>query len=144
MVSVCNEVVAVIRTDGVVHVWGGTNQYGEQNVPTDLRPVVQVSVGDGFVLAVQDDGTVRGWGRNDRGQTTPPEGLSNVVAVSAGRGYAFAVKEDGTLVGWGADVRTVPDDVQIKGVKAVACSGAKVVFLAPDASVTTTTHPDIA
>jgi alpha-tubulin suppressor-like RCC1 family protein len=140
MVSVYNDCIAAICADGTLRVWGGSNEHGEQNVPVDLRPVIQVSVGDGFVLAVQDDGTVRGWGKNDCGQVTSPEGLTNVVAVSAGRGFAYALKDDGSLVYWGTNAGgqlLVPEDVQTKGVKAVACSGAKIVFVASDTSVTT-------
>lgn len=140
MVSVCNECVAVIRSDGILHVWGGSNEFGEHNVPVDLGAVIQVSMGEGFVVAVREDGTVRGWGKNDCGQCTPPDGLTNVVAVAAGRGFVYALKDDGSLVYWGSTAGgqlLVPEDVQSKGVKAVACSGAKIVFLSSDTSLTT-------
>lgn len=140
MVSVAKDFVVVIRSDGKVNAWGGRNEHGQLNVPLDLGPVKQVSAGDGFVLAVQEDGTVRGWGRNDAGQLNIPQGLTDVLCVSAGSGFAYALKTDGTLVCWGTNSTgqlLVPDDVQVKGVKAVSCAGNKIAIVASDESVTT-------
>lgn len=70
--------------------------------------------GDGFSLALLEDGRVLSWGRNDRGQlgdgTThsrgtpaPVSGLERVRALAAGEGHALALLEDGRLLGWGAN-----------------------------------------
>jgi alpha-tubulin suppressor-like RCC1 family protein len=43
MVSVGSDFVAVIRGDGIVHAWGGSNTFGQLNVPIDLGLVTQIS-----------------------------------------------------------------------------------------------------
>lgn len=139
MVSVGSDFVAVIRGDGVVNVWGGSNTFGQLNVPLDLGLVTQISAGDGFILAVCEDGTVRGWGKNDCGQLNIPENLTGVLCVAAGKGYGYALKLDGTLVCWGENQDGqlfVPDDVQQKTVKAISCAGNKIAFISSDSSVT--------
>ncbi|MBP9820756.1 hypothetical protein KBC85_01300 [Candidatus Saccharibacteria bacterium] len=84
---------------------------------SDVKDIVQ---GDGFSLAVKNDGTVWAWGRNDTGQmgdgtqtyrltpvqvkdSTGTGYLNNVKSVAAA-GYflAYAVKNDGTVWRWGA------------------------------------------
>ena len=65
--------------------------------------VVAIAAGGEFSLALRSDGTVAGWGHNDRGQTTIPNGLSNVVAIAAGNEFSLALKSDGTVIGWGND-----------------------------------------
>jgi alpha-tubulin suppressor-like RCC1 family protein len=140
MVSVGKDFVVAIRSDGVVHAWGGQNEHGQLNVPSNLASVKQVSAGDGFVLVVQDDGTVRGWGRNDSGQLTIPPGLTDVISVAAGSGFAYALKADGTLVCWGKNSTgqlLVPHDIQVKGAKAVSCSGNKIAIIGTDDTVVT-------
>ena len=52
-------------------------------------------------LALQADGTVRGWGLNYYGQAAIPTGLNNVVAIAAGDLHSLALRADGTVLGWG-------------------------------------------
>ncbi len=54
-------------------------------------------------LAVNSDGTVTAFGRNEMGSCDVPAGLSGVVAVSTGDGISLALKSDGTVVEWGGD-----------------------------------------
>ncbi len=75
-----NHVIA-LRKDGTVWMWGG-NSYGEQGIGTagddlhsfaphrvtGLERVVSVEAGDSQSFAVCDDGSVFGWGLNDRMQ----------------------------------------------------------------------------
>jgi hypothetical protein len=104
----------VLKTDATVWGWGanstgqlGTGGTGTVLVPTQaagLSGVVAISMAadsnGGTSLALQADGTLRGWGRNNFGQTgvgytstppappvltpTPVPGLGGVVAVAAG------------------------------------------------------------
>lgn len=72
-----------------------------------------VSCGDGFTLAVTEQGTVIGWGNNSYGQCLTPADLNHVVTVAAGGsgGFGVALKDDGVVVAWGgrgASMRTVP------------------------------------
>lgn len=90
----------VINGDGTV-----TDTNGPP--PSGLSGVASVSSGNGFTLALKNDGTVVGWGDNSTGETTIPSGLTDVTAVSAGsgsgQGFGLALKSDGTVVGWGDD-----------------------------------------
>ena len=68
-----------LRSDGTVWAWGdnragqlGRGTTGNHGVTparvTGLARVTKISAGDGFVLALRSDGTVRAWGDNRRGQ----------------------------------------------------------------------------
>lgn len=73
---------------------------------------VAVSAGNGFILALRDDGTVWTWGslygeKLDNGtyytaQPTPVQvPIDDVVAISAGYAHGLALKKDGTVWAWG-------------------------------------------
>ena len=70
---------------GKLVAWGsGDYEFGQTNVPADLKNVVQVAGGDFFSLALRRDGTVAVWGYAEGVSLTPPEYVSNVVAIAAG------------------------------------------------------------
>lgn len=71
-----------------------------------------ISAGNGFSLALCDDGAVYSWGVNDYGQlgngtftnNSLPEQiatLSNVIAIASGANFSLALKADGTVWAWG-------------------------------------------
>ncbi len=67
---------------------------GGPQVPTDLRPVVDVAAGgedQSHVVALQDNGTVRSWGNGAAGQTSVPADLGAVMQVTAGSHFQFAL-----------------------------------------------------
>lgn len=130
----CGNKFSLAVTDaGQALAWGqnGLGQLGDgtaqdRAVPIDIplpvgsAPVIAVSGGDEFSVALLDDGTVLTWGRNDRGQLGrgtlggPVEerwlpvalpstvfGGEPVVAISAGLGHSLAVTETGVLWSWG-------------------------------------------
>ena len=82
---------------GSIATWGAT-----PNPPLNLTNATALSGWNQHYLALQPDGTVRAWGRNDNGQTDVPAGLSNVIAVCTSDATSYALKADGTVVGWGA------------------------------------------
>ena len=125
-----------LKNDGTVWAWG-SNSYGQlgDNTTTQRLTPVQVkgpggtgyltgisaiSVGSTHSLALKNDGTVWGWGRNGAGQLgdntttqrlTPvqvkgPGGtgyLTGISAISAESTSSLALKNDGTVWGWGAN-----------------------------------------
>ena len=83
-----------------------------------LTGVMAVSDGDGHVLAIKEDGTVRAWGSNifgelgdgtttDRAFPIQVKGvdgqgfLTEIIAVAAGSTHNLALKQDGTVWAWG-------------------------------------------
>lgn len=115
-----------LRDDGTVWAWG-SNEYGELGDGThqsrnalnavrvrDVDDVMSISVGGNYGLALQYDGMVWAWGRNETGtlgdgttqnRSLPVqlEGLIDVEAIGAGEDHSLAVKADGTVWAWGSN-----------------------------------------
>ena len=65
--------------------------------------MVAIAGGGYFSLALENNGTVVGWGDNRYGQGTAPAGLSNVVAIAAGYDHSLALTGNGMVTAWGDD-----------------------------------------
>jgi alpha-tubulin suppressor-like RCC1 family protein len=127
-VSAIGDFSLALRNDGTVWGWGRNNygQLGEdpaESVSFDtprqipgLSNIVDISAGgafSGFTLALDAQGRVWSFGRNNAGQLghgdrddrwepTMVEGVDGVVKVQGGEGtYSLALREDGSLWGWG-------------------------------------------
>jgi Alpha-tubulin suppressor and related RCC1 domain-containing proteins len=137
-----------LREDGSVVTWdvGGISDPPLQQ-PKGMSNIVAIAAGTAHVLALQDNGTVWGWGFNSKGAATgvpTPKGakmaagivhidgkpLTDVKAIAAGMESSLALKKDGTLVFWGDDhrglLRPPPD---INGVIAIALSGSHALAI---------------
>ena len=113
-------VSAGLRSDGLVYVWGFSNNAYPTVVP-GISGVVKISMGGAccsgvyHVLALRSDGTVWAWGNNNaNGQmgdgttnthSTPVQvvGLSGVIDIAAGETHSMAVRNDGTVWSWGTN-----------------------------------------
>lgn len=74
-------------------------------IPKDLGEVAALATMDDYcshVTAIQIDGSLRAWGRNDAGQCEVPAGL-RAKAVSSSNSHVVAITTEGTLVSWGAN-----------------------------------------
>ncbi|RKG89198.1 kelch-like protein [Corallococcus sp. CA049B] len=114
----------IVRQDGTAAAWGhnGYGQLGDgTNVDRVLPVPIQVQGLTGttalsatayHTLALQQDGTVWGWGYNDSGQLgdaadlarvtpAPLPGLTGVTALASGTYHSLALKQDGTVWTWG-------------------------------------------
>ena len=133
---------AALLSDGTLRTWG-SNTYGElgnglsgeaSEVPVEvcavgtegpcphgpyLTGVKAVAVGEYFILALMNDGTVAAWGYDALGELgggccgspyipnptpVPISGLSGVQAISAGGNHGDALMSDGTVEEWGGTV----------------------------------------
>jgi alpha-tubulin suppressor-like RCC1 family protein len=95
---------------------GAGYQSGRQLSPVPvigLNNITSVDAGYRFSVALLSDGTLRGWGGNEKGQLgdgsheatgTPTEvaGLNEVTQVSVGGLHVMALRKDGTVWTWGA------------------------------------------
>lgn len=114
-----------IKSDGSLWTWGdngwgnlglGTNSVQVINVPTQIGSSLDwqiISAGTYYSLAIKNDGSLWGWGRNTDGQLgngifnqNAPEPIqigtdNNWQNVIAGEGLSLATKSDGTLWAWG-------------------------------------------
>lgn len=108
-----------------------------------LEDIVAISAQKEFWLALQSDGTVWSWGRNESGQlgngtynntcftnavqVVNAEGspLTGVTAISTGGYHSMALKEDGTVWCWGKNengqlgnglAENAPNPVQVTGL----------------------------
>lgn len=88
---------------GTVFAFGGANLHGQTTVPAGLSGVIAIAAGDGFSLALKNDGNIVGWGSNTSGALTMPSGLTDVVKLSAGRGSAIAQHAEGHITTWGTE-----------------------------------------
>jgi alpha-tubulin suppressor-like RCC1 family protein len=81
-------------------------------VPRPDLGEIKIATGESHSLAIRSDGSVIGWGRNNRGQiggaftsdTFSDVNLSNVVAVTAGQFHSVALLSNGTVMAWGSNV----------------------------------------
>jgi alpha-tubulin suppressor-like RCC1 family protein len=142
-----------LLSNGTVMAWGenkdgqlGDGTTAEKDVPTPvpgLTGVRAIAAGGlssvtGHSLALMDNGTVMGWGRDGSGQVgygaasnraitspLPVKGLSDVVAVSAGATHSLALLSDGTVMAWGSNVHGqlgLGSGPEVCGIRATACS----------------------
>jgi hypothetical protein len=87
----------LFTTGRKVVAWGD-NGFGESAVPAGLSGVVDAGGGNGYSMALKNDGTVLAWGTG-AGNSPPP--LTNVAAIAAGRYHGLALLSDSTVVAWG-------------------------------------------
>ena len=93
-----------LRADRGVSVWGGSNRYGELNMPAGLQGnAIAIAAGSSHSLALKQDGSVVAWGRNHLNQCSVPSSLNGVrvKGIACGSYHSLALKEDGTVVAWG-------------------------------------------
>lgn len=123
-----------LKSDGTVWSWGTNDfgQFGDGTSSTNISPSISqakgvtnakvISVYAYYTLALLKDGTVMGWGNNQRGQLGTvtydlcPYGgsqwncsklpvkipnLDKVISIGTGRDHALALRSDGTVWAWG-------------------------------------------
>jgi alpha-tubulin suppressor-like RCC1 family protein len=115
-----------LKSNGTVSCWG-SNVYGAIgdgavsltvrtlpiNVP-NLSEVISLAKGSIHTCALQNDGTMKCWGRNHAGQlgdgtttnrslATQVLGVTDAVSASAGFAHTCALRANGTVICWGSN-----------------------------------------
>lgn len=151
----------------IVSAWGdnsngnlGIGDADGRNAPTavtGLEGVRTIEAGSGHVIAVLEDGTAYGWGRNAFGQvgnastenaTTPQRvKLDGIKSVAPGGGHTLFLREDGTVWGCGAgffgmlgpdNMRVHPVPVPVaapEGIVSLVSGGSHALALLEDGTV---------
>lgn len=130
-IAAAGDVSIAVKHDGTVWVWGANGQaqfgngqrtshpsVGTQSVPQRVPGVgkvvaISAAINGRHVLALLEDGTLRGWGNTDWGQigagltgTFQPSPvtakITAVRAIFAVGNNSFAVRTDGSFWGWGS------------------------------------------
>ncbi|UQN09270.1 hypothetical protein [Deinococcus sp. QL22] len=121
---------------GSIRVYCQTDTLPPLTIPLRTSPFMSLDAGRSYSVALQADGTVTAWGKNDAGQTSVPAGLSGVVAVSAGGDHTLALQADGTVIAWGKNEWGQTDvPAGLSGVVAVAAGRYHSVALKADGTV---------
>jgi len=94
-----------LEDTGQVKCWGAKNRdYGQINVPPNLKAVTQVSAGYFHTCALEDTGQVKCWGASgdkNNGQINVPPHLKAVTQISAGDYHTCALEDTGQVKCWG-------------------------------------------
>ncbi len=138
-VAAVNPGLYVLKNNGSV--WGCSGQGAVQI--EGLTGIVQISAGDGHILALDQNGNVWGWGWNDYHQisesselyVTPMQipGLSGIVQMDAGYYHNAAVKSDGTVQVWGGSF--LPPSSGFNGVCKVKVGGTSILAMKTDGTL---------
>ncbi len=89
---------------------------------------VSVACGDGHVLVLLADGTVRAYGENDAGQCGC-DGLTGVVAIAAGGRHSLVLMENSTVRAFGENDAGQGEVAAWRGVIAIAAGARHSVAL---------------
>lgn len=81
----------------------GPNEFGECDIPEDLKNVIFFHAGDGNFcsFAINDSGKLFAWGSNLTGNCNIPPNLGPVKKVSCKASHVLALLEDSIVVAWG-------------------------------------------
>jgi len=97
-VSLGNNNIVTLRTDGLVEAIGGNN-YGQCDTQR-WRDIIAISAGIFHTVGLRKDGTVVATGYNDYGQCEVQE-WRDIVDISAGFCHTVGIKGNGTVIAAG-------------------------------------------
>jgi hypothetical protein len=120
-----------------VYNYNSSFDWGQSEVPPGVWKVKMLAACSGHTLALLNDGSVVGWGRNDKGQATIPNNLNGIISIAVGLTHSLALKNDGTVAAWGdnafAGQTSIPNN--LKDVTAVSAGAAFNLALKSDGTV---------
>ncbi len=148
-----------LRANGTILAWTegrSGSDWGEYDIPKNLTNVTAIGAGEGFSVALTNEGNVVVWGCNwgPPPQKAPPDdfhvcdkggincpckvpaNLTHVKSISVGRRHILALKDDGTIAAWGENAsRQCRVPVGLKNATAVSAGGYMSMALREDGTV---------
>jgi protein ATS1 len=95
------EFTAVVGKDGQLTILGGGKWNVKAHAPEKGIPrFVDIQASWNGVYVLLEDGSILGWGRNDKGQL-PPKNLPLVHKFAAGSEHVLALTRGGRVLAWG-------------------------------------------
>jgi hypothetical protein len=103
----------VVKEDGSVISWypGGE----EEEVPGNIRDVVNLAAGWDFCVARTERGKVLAWGAEVSGRTAIPRRIGDAVRIRAYGHCGAAQQEDGDWLAWGDPINGVVEKINSLG-----------------------------
>jgi len=141
--------------------FGGTGGMGGAGGAAEMGCIADVSVADGFVVALRNDGTMFTWGSDEYGELgdgtpggtratpLPIATPKDVIAVAAARDHVVALRQNGSVWSWGngyhgalghagnASLATPTQIANLPEISQISTSSARTTVLAKDGSVYT-------
>ncbi|MBO9606158.1 MAG: DNRLRE domain-containing protein, partial [Paenibacillaceae bacterium] len=97
-------------------------------------PHTRIAAGDGFTLLLQNDGTVKAYGRINDHKIEVPDSLTGVQAVYASNDCGYAIREGGFVAALG-DGCAVPAEVPDGNVVGLVLGGGTSAVLKNDGTI---------
>lgn len=101
--AVCGKdfTVLVGRPDDPRVLFFGSDKWGIMtSLPSTAEDWKDLRTSWGNIYALQNDGVLQSWGRNDHGQMTPPD-LPRASKMAVGSEHVLSLDEEGNVLTWG-------------------------------------------
>lgn len=125
-----SSLVATLKEDGKVTVFGDDNQYGQLNTEK-WENIVDIACGMNHTVGLKADGTVVAVGDNTYGQCDVSE-WRDIIQVTAGYWATIGLKADGTVVAAGRNKDGECDVSEWTDIVAVVCGGSHTLGIKSD------------
>ncbi len=95
-------VCAIVGDNREARCWG-SNDFGQQDIPSDATALTKITVGEAHACAIRENGNAVCWGLDTNERTVPPNNGARYKDIAAGEFHTCAVRLNGDVDCWGAE-----------------------------------------